>query len=54
MHLLFACNLQNLLSSADAEQVRMMEERVILTDYFDNVIGAGSKKDSECGIQFSI
>lgn len=30
-----------------------MEERVILTDYFDNSIGAGSKKESECkqGIQ---
>lgn len=35
-----------LLSSADAEQVRMMEEQVILTDYFDNCIGAGSKKDT--------
>jgi isopentenyl-diphosphate delta-isomerase type 1 len=39
---------QSLLSGADAEQVRMMEERVILTDYFDNSIGAGSKKESEC------
>lgn len=36
-----------MLAGADAEQVRMMEERVIVTDYFDNCIGAGSKKDSE-------
>lgn len=35
------------LSQADDEQVKMMEERVILTDYFDNVIGHGSKKESE-------
>lgn len=39
--------LQSLLSSADDEQVRMMEEQVILTDYYDRPIGAGSKKDSE-------
>jgi len=35
------------LSQADDEQVKMMEERVILTDYYDNVIGHGSKKESE-------
>jgi hypothetical protein len=38
---------QALLEGADEDQVRMMEERIILTDYFDNPIGAGSKKDSE-------
>jgi hypothetical protein len=26
----------------------MMEERVIVTDYYDNAIGDGSKKESEC------
>jgi hypothetical protein len=36
------------LKECDDEQVKMMEERVILTDYFDNVIGHGSKKESEC------
>jgi len=35
------------LQKCDDEQVKMMEERVILTDYFDNVIGHGSKKESE-------
>ena len=35
------------LSQVDDEQVKMMEERVILTDYYDNVIGHGSKKESE-------
>lgn len=39
--------LQEVLASADDDQVRMMEERVILTDYYDNPIGNGSKKDSE-------
>ena len=37
---------QATLSQADADQVAMMEERVILTDYFDRPIGAGSKKES--------
>jgi len=35
------------LASADAEQRAMMEERVILTDYYDNPIGDGSKTESE-------
>ena len=39
--------LQTLLAEADVDQVRMMEERVICTDYFDNCVGAGSKKESE-------
>lgn len=34
------------LSGADEAQVRMMDERVIMTDYFDRPIGAGTKKDS--------
>ena len=34
------------LSTADDEQRRLMEERVIVTDYYDNPIGAGSKKES--------
>lgn len=34
-----------MLSAADEDQVRMMEERVILVDYEDNVIGDASKKD---------
>ena len=37
---------QALLAGADDEQVRLMEERVIVTDYYDNCIGAGSKKES--------
>jgi hypothetical protein len=37
---------QGLLAGADDEQVRLMEERVIVTDYYDNCIGAGSKKES--------
>lgn len=37
---------QGLLSAADEEQVRLMEEQVIVTDYNDNCIGAGSKKTS--------
>ena len=39
-------NMQALLSSADDDQKRMMEERVILTDYNDKVIGSGSKTES--------
>jgi hypothetical protein len=39
--------LQHLLAGADEDQVRMMEERVIVTDYYDNAIGHGSKKESE-------
>ena len=35
------------LSGADEEQIRMMDERVIVTDYFDRVIGNGSKKESK-------
>ncbi|KAA0152940.1 hypothetical protein FNF29_03464 [Cafeteria roenbergensis] len=31
---------------ADADQIKMMEERVILVDEDDNVVGAASKKDS--------
>ena len=34
------------LSRADDEQRRMMDERVILTDYYDRPIGAGSKRES--------
>jgi hypothetical protein len=41
----------NQLSQADDEQVKMMEERVILTDYYDNVIGHGSKKESESYVE---
>ena len=33
------------LKAADPDQVKMMEERVIVTDYFDNAIGHDSKKD---------
>jgi hypothetical protein len=39
--------LQGLLKEADDEQVRMMEERVILVDYNDKAVGSGSKKESE-------
>jgi len=38
---------QGLLKEADDEQVRMMEERVILVDHNDKAIGSGSKKESE-------
>jgi hypothetical protein len=44
---IFLFHMQAQLAKADEEQVRMMEERVILTDYYDNCIGDGSKKDSE-------
>jgi hypothetical protein len=33
------------LARADAAQRAMMEERVIMTDFFDNAIGHESKKD---------
>ena len=36
----------SLLHACDAEQVKLMEEQVILVDYNDRPIGAGSKKDS--------
>jgi hypothetical protein len=39
-------HLQTILMEADRDQVAMLEERVILTDYFDNAIGSGSKKES--------
>lgn len=42
--------LQKLLAEADEEQRKMMEERVILTDYYDNEIGHGSKKESEFSV----
>lgn len=32
-------------SQYDAEQIQLMEERLILLDYHDNPIGEGSKKD---------
>jgi len=35
------------LASADPDQVKMMEERVIVTDYYDNAIGHDSEKDCE-------
>lgn len=38
--------LQGLLSQADEDQVRMMEERVILVDWNDKAIGSGSKKET--------
>lgn len=41
--------LQKILAGADADQVAMLEERVIMTDYFDNEIGSGSKKESKFG-----
>ena len=34
------------LAQADDEQRTMMEERVIITDYYDTPIDSGSKKDS--------
>jgi isopentenyl-diphosphate delta-isomerase len=33
------------LEGLDAEQVRLMEERLILLDRDDNVVGEGSKKE---------
>jgi isopentenyl-diphosphate delta-isomerase len=39
-----------LLESSDAEQKRLMEERVILLDEHDNVIGDGSKKDTHLNV----
>jgi hypothetical protein len=36
------------LSAVDEQQRAMMEERVIVTDYFDNPLGSGSKKESAC------
>ena len=35
------------LAGADSEQVKMMEERVILVDADDKVVGAASKKECE-------
>ena len=35
------------LEGHDAEQIRLMEERLILLDPDDNVIGEGSKKECE-------
>jgi hypothetical protein len=37
----------SLLAGADDAQRAMMEEEVILTNYYDDPIGKGSKKDSE-------
>ena len=34
------------LSAVDEQQRAMMEERVIVTDYYDNPLGSGSKKES--------
>lgn len=39
-------SLEQVLATADPEQVAMMEERVILLDTSDNVIGHASKKES--------
>ncbi len=41
------CCLQAVLEGSDEDQIRMMEERVILTDYYDRVLGSASKKESE-------
>lgn len=38
--------LESSLSQADDAQRAMMEERVILTDYYDNPTGSGSKTES--------
>ena len=41
-----AAAIESSLSAVDAEQRAMMEERVIVTDYYDNPICSGSKKES--------
>ncbi|CAE7268197.1 SQS1 [Symbiodinium sp. KB8] len=38
---------------ADADQIKMMEERVILVDEDDNVVGAASKKDCEAPFELA-
>jgi hypothetical protein len=44
---LTCANLSQLFDGADEDQIRMMEERVILVDENDVVVGAASKKDCE-------
>ena len=39
--------LERELDNADAAQRSMMDERVIVTDYYDNPVSSGSKKESE-------
>ena len=40
-------NDDSVLRYADAEQAKLMKEQVILVDNNDNVLGGGSKKESE-------
>jgi hypothetical protein len=41
-------NVDELLTAFDEDQVKMMEERVILVDENDNVLGHASKKECTC------
>lgn len=45
--LLATLAVQDVFEHADADQVKMMEERVILVDEKDRVIGAATKKECE-------
>lgn len=44
---------QMVFEGADADQIKMMEERVILVDEDDNVVGAASKKECEAPFELA-